>query len=176
MARPKREALTPEEIRARVFTPIPAEEKANKEYVTGLLQKIATLEQDNQILRAKMEEINRIKTEKLKNLSPIELRAKLDTCLADAGLEPAAELARMVMEKNARDEFLLGPGDRIKILSELNQYRMPKLKAVENTGTVTHDHKVLIMRFGDPIENAKDVTAEIKRFDINGMNRLEDEK
>lgn len=82
-----------------------------------------------------------------------EVRRAFDLALKQFNLEPVIELARMVCQTRVTAEgdvvFSLDPGTRIRILELLAKFRMPTLKAVEVGGSVSHEHKITIVRFGD---------------------------
>lgn len=85
--------------------------------------------------------------------SPEELRAALNQLLDTYDMEPAEELIKMVMAQRRAEDgemvWALDPALRSKILLELVQYRMPKLKSVEHSGTVDHKHEITIIRYGE---------------------------
>ncbi len=80
---------------------------------------------------------------------PTDLRAKLEEILRDARLEPMLELVTMVMETNAEGRHVLTQDQRIKVLLELQQYRMPKLRSMEVRAEVDMTVNVKVVRFGD---------------------------
>lgn len=80
--------------------------------------------------------------------TPEELRHALNMMFETINFSPAEELARMCMETDSEGRFALGTSERIRILSELNSYVMPKLKSVEVSGKVDHQHTIEIHRFG----------------------------
>lgn len=86
-----------------------------------------------------------------KTLTPAEVREKLEEILVNRKIEPVEMLLDMVVSKDEDGKPLLSNGDRIRILSELNSYRMPKLKAVE-----TH------------VEHDMNISVFVKEFDDNG--------
>ena len=75
--------------------------------------------------------------------SRADLRRVMDIVMEHFGVEPIVELVRMASQET------LDPSLRAKIWMELQSYRMPKLKSVEHTGTVNHQHNVVIVRFGE---------------------------
>lgn len=81
--------------------------------------------------------------------SPQEMREGLQIIMDNYGMSPEEELVRMVMQKTCDDQFVLAPELRTRILEGLMQYRMPKLRAMEITGTVDHSHTITIVRYGD---------------------------
>jgi len=78
-----------------------------------------------------------------------EIQEGLDLIMQKYGMEPAEELVKMVMEKDSVGAWVLTNDQRIKILSDLVQYRMPKLKSVEVAGNVNHKHEIIIVRYGE---------------------------
>ena len=79
----------------------------------------------------------------LMSRSRADLRRVMDIVMEHFGVEPIVELVRMASQET------LDPSLRAKIWMELQSYRMPKLKSVEHTGTVNHQHNVVIVRFGE---------------------------
>jgi hypothetical protein len=77
-------------------------------------------------------------------LTAAELRQVLDLAIEETGLEPVYELLRMVRAGEVTMD------QKIKILSEINSYRMPKLKAVEYKG-----------------EMDLNITVQVKQYDTN---------
>lgn len=103
--------------------------------------------------------------ESRKKLSPADRHRTLDQICEKYGVEPAEELIKMVMERNDDGTWRLSNDQRIKILSELQQYRMPKLKSIEVQGTVDHTLTVVVKKFGDIEEKVVrtfDIDADIK--------------
>lgn len=94
-------------------------------------------------LRAKLEE-------QRTRASPLRMRAIIDDLCTKHGVEPAEELMKLALQKNAEGQFLLGPSDRIRIWSELIQYRMPKMKSLEVSGQVQTDVTVRVVSFREP--------------------------
>lgn len=66
----------------------------------------------------------------------------LSVILENARLSPAEELLRMVTAKEVDTD------QKIKILTELLSYQIPKLKSVETKGQVDHKVTVTIRRYG----------------------------
>jgi hypothetical protein len=132
--------------------------------ILDLRSRLTSATHDLQLARDRITELLReaaAAREKRSKLSPVEMRAKFDEILQNLDIEPAEELLRMATQRTPNGGFVLTDDQRIRIFTELNQYRMPKLKSIEQTGTVQHDHRVLIMRFGDseaaavPIESTR---------------------
>lgn len=78
-----------------------------------------------------------------KDLSFGVSREKFDELLKKHNLDPAEELILLVKKGN------LDTDQQIKVLSELNAYRMPKLKAVEVKQDIDVSISVVIRRFGE---------------------------
>lgn len=115
-------------------------------------QDVEELQQSNAILVAK---INELETQ-LKERPRSHNREILEAAIAKHGIEPVDELLRMI----ANDE--VSRDQKIKILLELNSYRVPKMK----TSEVRHEHdyniQVAIQSFGKgeaPV--LKDITPRI---------------
>jgi hypothetical protein len=85
--------------------------------------------------------------------SPAELRDALELLMQKFDMQPAEELVKMAMETRELEDgskvWALAPELRARILSDLMQYQMPKLKAVEVSGTVDHNHTIMIVRYGE---------------------------
>lgn len=84
-----------------------------------------------------------------KRLSPNELKARLDELFDRYGVEPAEELIQLATGLNAEGAPLLNVQDRIRVWTELLQYRMPKLRSMELSGKVDTDLTLKIVRFSD---------------------------
>lgn len=82
---------------------------------------------------------------------PAELRKSLDALLEAYDVEPAEELIKLALkrkpgiEPGTEGEFVLSNTERKFIWETLLQYRMPKLKSVENSGTVKHEHTIKVV-------------------------------
>jgi len=95
------------------------------------------------------EEIARLsKRNKLQALSPVELRAKLDQLFEKYGVEPAEELIQLATMRDESGRLVLAVQDRIKIWSELLQYRMAKLKSMDVSGQVDLSLTIEVVKFG----------------------------
>ena len=83
--------------------------------------------------------------------TPQELRDRLNIIFAENKFSPAEELVRMAMGIVCADgrTYTLTTQQRISILSDLQQYVMPKLKSVELGGKVEHEHTVIVVRYGE---------------------------
>lgn len=82
------------------------------------------------------------------SISPAELRNDLDSILKRYGVEPIEELLKLLMERGPDGNLLMGVMDRAEVWQNLLQYRMPKLRAVEHTGTVNQQVNIVVMKFG----------------------------
>lgn len=74
--------------------------------------------------------------------------------MAAKNFDPIASLIDMCQETYVppgcvEEQHRLNPGLRAKIMLELIQYLMPKLKAVEMSGSVSHEHVINIVRYGE---------------------------
>ena len=121
--------------------------------------------------------------------SPQELREALDLLFQKYGMSPAEELVKIVMERRALPDggsvFAISAELRAKILGDLMQYCVPKLRSVEVQGTVEHSHNITIVRYGEdgtarreqvrgpvPMGTIKALTAGVeKTIDLEGAQR-----
>lgn len=121
-------------------------------------------------LEKKLAEVKRTITTRGRK-SPTELRAALGDLFEAYDFSPAEELVRMVMEKREDGKFTMGDSLRVKVLSELQSYVMPKLSATKVEGRVDHQHTVMIVRYG---EDGAIQTEKIR--DITPKNSLDEDK
>jgi hypothetical protein len=103
-------------------------------------------------------------------MTPQERHKTLDEIVRKYGIEPAEELIRMCAERAENGAYILSPDQRIKILTELQQYRMPKLKSIEMQGTVDHTLTVVVKKFGDHVQEKVVRTFDIES-DVKPMKR-----
>lgn len=75
------------------------------------------------------------------------LRDTLARMLKKYGVEPAEELVKMAVARDASGEFVLTTDQRIRVWEGLMAYQMPKLKAIEMSGTIDHELTVVVRRF-----------------------------
>jgi hypothetical protein len=118
---------------------------AHKETVVGMSNAQKTIEErDTEIeeLRAKLAKAE-------KSTSPAKMRGIIDELCNKYGVEPAEELIKLATERDAMGQFVLPNGERIKIWSELIQYRMPKMKSLEVQGQVDHNITIKVVSFRD---------------------------
>ncbi len=104
------------------------------ETVRGLNQSIALLQQG---------------IAKLQRKTPKDLRDALNLLFEKHDFSPAEKLVEMVLETDSAGRYVLTPDQRIRVLSDLQSYVMPKLKSVEVSGEVEHKHSITIIRYGD---------------------------
>ena len=83
-----------------------------------------------------------------KRMSPQDLRDALNGLFETYNFSPAEELV-MMLKNPAHPFYIEDRGMRIKVLTDLQSYVMPKLKSTEITGEVKHRHTIVIKRFGD---------------------------
>lgn len=134
----KTDVLSPEQMRAKLAgQPIPSTESQQAALIGNRTAK--TVEQ----LSRKLDALKRTN-----KMTPAELRQGLDLLFAKYDFSPAEELIRTSMETN--DVSL---ATRINMF--LLEFVLPKLKSVEVSGTIDHNHVVVIRRFGQPDEPAK---------------------
>jgi len=81
-------------------------------------------------------------------MTPAQLREGLDLLFQKFNFSPAEELIRTSMET-----------DDVSLATRINmfllEFVMPKLKSVEVSGSIDHNHVVVIRRFGQPDEPAR---------------------
>lgn len=149
MAKKPTMIYSPEQIASRMRQ-IQAENMIVQAPPPIVVNRIENEEMKNQVnsLEERLKEVKSLITTRGRR-SPTELRAALGDLFDAYDFSPAEELVRMVMEKNEDGRFVLEPGLRTKILSELQSYVMPKLSATKVEGHVDHSHTVLVVRYGD---------------------------
>jgi pimeloyl-CoA synthetase len=110
-------------------------------------------------LQTRIDQLNSL-VDTLRKRSKEEGRAILQAAIDKYGIEPVDELLRMAIERDAYGEYTLPHNTRAKILLELAEFRIPKIKQQEVR--VDHDHHfvVKIQKFGDPTAEAIDVTPK----------------
>lgn len=79
--------------------------------------------------------------------TPQELRAALNALFEAEQFSPAEELMRMLTDKE-HEFYVTDLQMRVRILTELQQYVMPKLKSTEIRGKIDHAHTIVIQRIG----------------------------
>jgi hypothetical protein len=149
--------------RSKVMTA--AEIRQRDEYIAAgrvwpPVEEHVALREENAALVERVEKLTRHQ-----KMTPQERIKTLDEICRKHGIEPAEELIRMCAERNPDGTFLLSPDQRIKILTELQQYRMPKLKSIEMQGTVDHTLTVVVKKFGDVKEKVVrtyDIESDVK--------------
>jgi hypothetical protein len=104
-------------------------------------------------------------------ITPQEIRANLGNIIEKFGCEPIEEVLRMCYEKDAQDRYILSPDQRIRVLLEVNQYRMPKLKSVEHSGEVKHNIQVVLKRSGE-LEAGAPREVVVGEYQIGDRGRL----
>jgi hypothetical protein len=102
-----------------------------------------------------------------KRMSPDDLRDALNSLFETYNFSPAEEMVQMIKDPS-HPYYVEDPAMRLRILSELQSYVMPKLKSTEIKGTVDHKHTIVIKRFGDDGK----VTTEAPPV----MEKMEDRK
>lgn len=144
--------------------------------VNALINEKAQVEEALQ----KAEDEKKLLSAKLKAQTPQGLRARLEEALSKFGITAAFEpLIELATERypadfpveNLRGQLVCTVDQRIKIWTEILQYQMPKLKAVEVAGQVDNSITVIVRRFGgDSIveraipTQATEVPVEIKQL------------
>lgn len=150
MSRPKQNVPSPEQIRAILA----AREAGVALEAPAVVDKVERLEKqvESLVSRGKM--------------TAGELREAFLLVCQKYDFMPADELARMVMERTPTGAFLLSPDQRIRVLTQLNKFVMPELKAVEVKGTVEHNHTITIIRYGDDGTVRREAVQPQKVLDV----------
>lgn len=115
------------------------------------------------------------------------LKAHLDTILKKWGIqaafEPLIEMATALYPadypiETLRGEFKLNADQRIKVWTEILSYQLPKLKAMEVSGTVDSSITVVVRRFGGDAVIERDVTPPVvqKIVDVEAKSEGPDVK
>lgn len=157
------QALWKEEAKGEPWTP--------SDTITRLLgenNKLAIHKKREETERERLEaEVERlqVRLDRAKTSSAC-IREYLDETLAKHGIKAAFEpLIAMATERYPEDfsvealqgEFKLDADQRIKIWTEILSYQMPKLKAMEVSGTIDNSISVIVRRFGDDTVIERDV-------------------
>ena len=87
-------------------------------------------------MQTRVDELNSLVTT-LRKRTKEEGRALLQAAIDKHGVEPVDELLKMATAQDEAGEYLLTTNLRVKILLELAEYRIPKVK----TSEVHHDHE-----------------------------------
>lgn len=82
-----------------------------------------------------------------KRMTPNDLRDALNSMFETYNFSPAEEMVQMLRDPS-HPYYVIEIPQRLKILSELQSYVMPKLKSTEVTGEVKHKHTIVIKRYG----------------------------
>jgi hypothetical protein len=117
-------------------------------------------------LQSKMEAMHQ-SLSKLSRSTPADLRKVMMHLFETNDFSPAEELISMALGRECRDgrTYELTADQRVRILSELNSYVMPKLRSVEVKGEVEHKHRVVIVRYGDDGNTRQEEMAAPKQRD-----------
>lgn len=157
MARKRPVVLSPEELIAIRERKAAGQAPVSPVQVLALTNQVARLEADLQAANLKLE---------TRNSLPAEIRKSLDRLLETYDVEPAEELIRLAVERKPGTEpgtvgdFVLDRMSRERIWTTLLQYRMPKLKSVENTGTVKHELNIKVVML-DEREEEKIIETKV---------------
>ena len=132
--------LTPDQMRQKLAG-LPV--TATREELNDATLKAAHAERNVGYLQKKLEALkNKPK------MTPAQLREGLDMLFTKFNFSPAEELIRTSQET-----------DDVSLATRINmfllEFAMPKLKSVEVSGSIDHNHVVVIRRFGQPDEPAK---------------------
>ena len=136
----KTPVLTPDQMRQKLADqPV----TATQEEAGAAMMRAKGAEKKVNELAKKLEAIR----EKPK-MTPAQLREGLDLLFSKYDFSPAEELIRTSMQT-----------DDVSLATRINmfllEFVLPKLKSVEVSGTIDHNHVVVIRRFGQPDEPAK---------------------
>lgn len=80
-------------------------------------------------------------------LTPAKLREGLDEILKRFGVEPVEEVIKILTDRDEAGRYHLTAKDRAHLWMELMQYRMPKLRSMEHSGTVDANLTLVVMKF-----------------------------
>lgn len=80
-------------------------------------------------------------------MTPSDLRDALNSMFETYNFSPAEEMVQMLQDPS-HPYYVQEIPQRLKILTELQSYVMPKLKSTEVTGEVKHKHTIVIKRYG----------------------------
>ncbi len=134
------------------------------------VQKVVEREvyQQPKLLENVTEQVNKLTNEmQRRKRSSKDLQEAMFLLMEKYDFSPAEELVKYCVQKDTDGMFLIDkaysgqPGMRIRILETLLEYTAPKLKSIEHSGSVEHEHTIHIIRYGDdgkvskePIKNA----------------------
>lgn len=158
----KQAPMTAEELKARLRSTHPADrantaaaylkapvneaKKIAEKAVAATTNRVNELEAHIEKLTGMIRQVSQ-GLEVRKRMSPDDLRDALNGLFATYNFSPAEEMVMMIKDPS-HPYYVSDPGMRLKILSELQSYVMPKLKSTEVKGTVDHKHTIVIKRFG----------------------------
>jgi uncharacterized protein YeeX (DUF496 family) len=114
---------------------------------SNVQQRAIDLERRVEEVTAKLEETSRAVVARSR-MTPQDLRDALMELFKTYDFSPAEDMVRMLKD-SSYEHYVQNIHLRVKILSELQSYVMPKLKNTEVQGKVEHSHKITIMRIGD---------------------------
>ncbi len=140
---------SPEEIKRRLAAPTQGVAVA-EESLRAISHEVVDETIESKVVKA-MEKLKEDRAGKL--LSASEMRAALFSICAKYDIDPMEELVKYTLPQKVRNK--LGLTDevsvemRVKVLSDLVGYMIPKLKSVEVSGTVDHEHHIEIVRYGE---------------------------
>lgn len=86
--------------------------------------------------------------------SMAEKRSSLDEALREFDTEPIKELLQMYHEKYPENhekagQYVMSSGDRRRLMQEILQYQLPKLKSVDMSAAIDLDITVTITEFSE---------------------------
>jgi uncharacterized membrane protein YheB (UPF0754 family) len=131
---------TPEEIRQKLRGEIPKSEVEHK--VKNVIDDAADRAHESIERQAKkvLSKLNEDVTRK--KLTPLELRQGLDLLFQKYNFSPVEELIRVAQSTDSETTM-------VSICKFLTEFMIPKVKSVEVSGSVDHNHTVVIRRFGN---------------------------
>lgn len=108
---------------------------------------------------------------KRKRKGPKEMQEAMFLLMEKYDFTPMEELFKMATEKTPGGEYVLDASQdkklRADILMKLMEFVVPKLKSVDVTGTVDHNHQIHILRYGEDGKVTKEALVA-----PNGMKAL----
>jgi hypothetical protein len=104
-----------------------------KTLATNMQTKVAELE--NKLIAAR------------RRSTPQEMRTAMNELFEKYDFSPAEEMIQMLKDPG-HAHYIVDVGMRVRVLSDLQSYVMPKLKSTEIHGEVEHSHTIKILRIG----------------------------
>jgi hypothetical protein len=102
-----------------------------------------------------------VQTNELAKMTKNQKMYAIDTLLDKYGLHPVEEMIKWIQGKQDPNVMPLTSDQRVKLLSELASYTVPKLKSVEHNVTGEVGMTIRIVKFGDAVKEDKILEAEV---------------